>query len=180
MKFIDWAKKNYLIIILFIIVVLILTIKINNNIKTDSPPTPSATRLEQQNLRSPIPTTINKILYNNKTKEEILQMESEEKNEFITKLSREKVEELDMMPNYDFSVFLPYEGKDFVVEKFDKTNNQLIVTPLIDDQDKIKNEVESWLFYENGNNPGKITIIFTEKEDRSFSGTEDIDYSLPE
>lgn len=139
MKFIDWAKKNYLIIILFIIVVLILVIKINNNIKTNNSPTSSTTtKLEQKKIKSPTSTTINKTLYNNKTKEEILQMEPEKRYEFVTNLNQEELEELDMMPNYDFSIFLPYEGKDFVVEKFDKTNNQLIVTPLIDDQDKIK------------------------------------------
>jgi len=113
-------------------------------------------------LVSPTPIINNLKLFGGKTKEEILQMEPEEGYDFITKLSREEVEELDMMPNYDFSGFLPYLNDNFIVEKFDYQNKKLTVKPLIEDKNKIKEEVNGWLFYENGNNPSKIEIIWSE------------------
>lgn len=100
--------------------------------------------------------------YKGKTKEEILQMEPEIKYEFIAQLSREEVEGLDMMPNYDFSDLLPYKDQNFIVEKFDYENKKLTVKPLIEDKNQIREEVESWLFYSNGNNPKKIEIIWSE------------------
>lgn len=169
MKFIEWSKKNYLIIILIIIVIWILAVKINiyiKNIKTSNLPTTPIVETEPEtkidSLISPIPTIINETTYGNKTKEEILQMELEERDDFVTELSREEVEELDMMPSYDFSDFLPYETSNFKVEKFDYINKKITVKPLIVDKNLIKQEIDEWLFYETGNNPKKIEIIWSE------------------
>ncbi len=173
MKIINWMKKNYLIVVLFIITVWILIVKINikiQNNKNGNLPAitpikvePIPTNKNQIDLLvSPTPTIINIDTYGNKSKEEILRMEPEERYDFISELSREEIEELDMMPNYDFSNFLPYTNKDFIVEKFDYQNKKLTVKPLIDDKNKIKEEVNAWLFYENGNNPKKIEIIWSQ------------------
>jgi len=167
MKLIEWSKKNYLIIILFLVTVLVLSIKIKTRIQDSNTDKnlPKITPIVENkinNLVSPTPIINNLKLFGGKTKEEILQMEPEEGYDFITKLSREEVEELDMMPNYDFSGFLPYLNDNFIVEKFDYQNKKLTVKPLIEDKNKIKEEVNGWLFYENGNNPSKIEIIWSE------------------
>lgn len=170
MKFIAWSKKNYLIIVLFIIVVWILVMKINIRIKDNKISNlPTITTIIENNpeilidnLVSPTPTIVSRNIFGNKTREEILKMEGEERDDFITQLSREEVEELDMMPNYDFSEFLPYTSQNFIVEKFDYQNKKLTVKPLIEDKTIIKDEVDGWLFYENGNNPKKIEIIWSE------------------
>lgn len=165
MKFIEWSKKNYLIVILFILAVLVLAIKINIRIKEDkisSLPTKPIPEKVINNLISPTPIIIKKNTYGNKTREEILEMDGEDRDDFITQLSREEVEELDMMPNYDFSDFLPYKDQNFIIEKFDHKNKKLTVKPLIQDKTKIKEEVSDWLFYSNGNNPKKIEIIWNE------------------
>lgn len=163
MKFINWAKKNYLIIILLTIVIWILSVKINIYFKNDT----TTPIIKPETTITPVPTVIvteiiNKKIFGGKTKEEILQIEPEDRDDFITELSRSEVEELDMMPNYDFSQFLPYESENFIVEKFDYQNKKLTVKPLIEDKNKIKEEVDSWLFYSNGNNPRKIEIIWNE------------------
>lgn len=114
----------------------------------------------------PTPTEILKIKtevkYNGKTKEEILKMEPEEDDSFITELSREEVEELNIMPDYDFSDFLPEKKETFIAEKYDPIKRELIIQPLVVDKEKIINEMENWLFYETGNNPKTIKIIWKE------------------
>lgn len=175
MELIKWLKNNFLVVILFIVAVWILIIKINinkennkiSNFPTITPIIENKIENKTDNLISPTPTTTNlttsdKKTFGNKTKEEILEMESEERDYFISDLSREEIEELDMTPDYDFSDFLPFSSENFIVEKFDYKNKKLTVKPLIDDKNKIKIEVESWLFYENGNNPRKIEIIWNE------------------
>lgn len=165
MKLINWLKKNYLIAILFVVVVWILAIKIIIRIKENQTNSISQ-EINNQNkkgdLISPTPEITTKTLYGNKTKEEILQMETEKRDLFVSELSREEIEELDMTPDYDFSSFLPYTNKNFIVEKFDYQNKKLIIKPLIEDKNKITEEVNSWLFYETGNNPKKIEIIWSE------------------
>ena len=89
-------------------------------------------------------------------------MEPEEGYDFITKLSREEIEKLDMMPNYDFSDSLPEKKETFIAEKYDPIKRELIIKPLIDDKEKIIYTVENWLFYETGNNPKTIKIIWKE------------------
>ena len=89
-------------------------------------------------------------------------MEIEERDKFVSELSRDEIEELDMTPDYDFSDFLPFSTNNFIVQKFDYQNKKLTVKPLIKDKDKIREEVNSWLFYENGNNPRKIEIIWSQ------------------
>lgn len=166
---INWLKKNYLIAILFLITVFILVIKINTRIKDNqinNLPTILDNKDKAENkkeiLISPTPTIINKTTFRNKTRNEILEMKPEDRYEFITSLNREEVEQLDMMPNYDFSDFLPFTSENFIVEKFDYQNKKLTVKPLIEDKIKIKKEVDNWLFYSNGNNPKKIEIIWNE------------------
>ncbi len=168
MQLINWMKKNYLIVILFIIVVLILTVKItiqikdnkNSNLSKITPTVETKPENIINNLISPTPTVIYNITFGNKTREEILEMEEEDRYDFITKLSREEAEELDMMPNYDFSDFLPYISTNFIIEEFDYQNKKLTVRSIIDDKNKVKEEVNSWLFYSTGNNPRKIEIIW--------------------
>ena len=164
MKIIDWLKKNYLIAILFIAVIVILLIKINIRTKENNEVVSDLNTEDiKTNLITPQPTeVIKQTLYNNKTKEEILEMEIEERDNFVSELSRDEVEELDMTPDYDFSDFLPFSTNNFIVQKFDYQNKKLTVKPLIKDKDKIREEVNSWLFYENGNNPRKIEIIWNE------------------
>lgn len=167
MKFIEWSKKNYLIIILFIIVVWILAIKINiymKDNKTSNLPITSSVENKPEILidNSPTPTIVGRNIFGNKTREEILQMDPEDRESFISDLSREENEELDMMPNYPLLDFLPYISQNFIVEKYDRENKKLTVKPLIDDKAKIKFKVEDWLFYETGNNPKKIEIIWSE------------------
>ena len=164
MKIIDWLKKNYLIAILFIAVIVILLIKINIRTKENNEVVSDLNTEDiKTNLITPQPTeVIKQTLYNNKTKEEILEMEIEERDNFVSELSRDKIEELDMTPDYDFSDFLPFSTNNFIVQKFDYQNKKLTVKPLIKDKDKIREEVNSWLFYENGNNPRKIEIIWNE------------------
>lgn len=166
---INWLKKNYLIAILFLITVFILVIKINTRIKDNqinNLPTILDNKDKAENkkeiLISPTPTIINKTTFRNKTRNEILEMKPEDRYEFITSLNREEVEQLDMMPNYDFSDFLPFTSENFIVEKFDYQNKKLTVKPLIEDKIKIKKEFDNWLFYSNGNNPKKIEIIWNE------------------
>ncbi len=166
---INWLKKNYLIAVLFLITVFILVIKINTRIKDNqinNLPTILDNKDKAENkkeiLISPTPTIINKTTFRNKTRNEILEMKPEDRYEFITSLNREEVEQLDMMPNYDFSDFLPFTSENFIVEKFDYQNKKLTVKPLIEDKIKIKKEVDNWLFYSNGNNPKKIEIIWNE------------------
>jgi hypothetical protein len=166
MKFIDWLKKNYLIAILFIITVLVLAIKINifikdnqtNNLKTSN--NEIKRENETKTLISPSPTVTKEILYEGKTKEEILQMEPEKQFEFVTNLSQEEIEELDMMPNYDFSEFLPEKKETFIAESFSYKDRVLTVTGLIDDKEKMLKEINGWLFYETGNNSKTIKIIW--------------------
>lgn len=167
MRIIDWSKKNYLIIILFIVAVLMWWLKIktnnqnsdiNSNISTITPIIDNKT----DDFISVKPTVSDKKIFGNKTKEEILQLEAEEKYEFITKLSREEVEELDMMPNYDFSDFLPKRKETFIAEKYSSKERILTVKGLIEDKNKILEEVNSWLFYETGNNPRTIKIIWNQ------------------
>lgn len=164
MKIIDWLKKNYLIAILFIAVIVILLIKINIRTKENNEVVSDLNTEDiKTNLITPQPTeVIKQTLYNNKTKEEILEMEIEERDKFVSELSRDEVEELDMTPDYDFSDFLPFSTNNFIVQKFDYQNKKLTVKPLIKDKDKIREEVNSWLFYENGNNPRKIEIIWSQ------------------
>lgn len=164
MKIIDWLKKNYLIAILFIAVIVILLIKINIRTKENNEVVSDINTEDiKTNLITPQPTeVIKQTLYNNKTKEEILEMEIEERDKFVSELSRDEIEELDMTPDYDFSDFLPFSTNNFIVQKFDYQNKKLTVKPLIKDKDKIREEVNSWLFYENGNNPRKIEIIWNE------------------
>lgn len=164
MKFIDWLKKNYLIAVLFIVAILILIIKINIRIKENNEVVSDLNTEDiKTNLITPQPTeVIKQTLYNNKTKEEIIKMDPEERYEFTTELNRDELEELNMMPNYDFSDFLPFSTNNFIAQKFDYQNKKLTVKPLIEDKDKIREEVNSWLFYENGNNPRKIEIIWNE------------------
>ncbi len=164
MKIIDWLKKNYLIAILFIAVIVILLIKINIRTKENNEVVSDLNTEDiKTNLITPQPTeVIKQTLYNNKTKEEILEMEIEERDKFVSELSRDEIEELDMTPDYDFSDFLPFSTNNFIVQKFDYQNKKLTVKPLIKDKDKIREEVNSWLFYENGNNPRKIEIIWSQ------------------
>lgn len=164
MKIIDWLKKNYLIAILFIAVIVILLIKINIRTKENNEVVSDLNTEDiKTNLITPQPTeVIKQTLYNNKTKEEILEMEIEERDKFVSELSRDEIEELDMTPDYDFSDFLPFSTNNFIVQKFDYQNKKLTVKPLIEDKDKIREEVNSWLFYENGNNPRKIEIIWSQ------------------
>ena len=164
MKIIDWLKKNYLIAILFIAVIVILLIKINIRTKENNEVVSDLNTEDiKNNLITPQPTeVIKQTLYNNKTKEEILEMEIEERDKFVSELSRDEIEELDMTPDYDFSDFLPFSTNNFIVQKFDYQNKKLTVKPLIKDKDKIREEVNSWLFYENGNNPRKIEIIWSQ------------------
>jgi hypothetical protein len=164
MKFINWLKKNYLIAILFIITVLILGIKIVINYKQANSLETSNNEIKKENktetLVSPIPTITKEILYEGKTKEEILQMEPEAQFEFVTNLSQPEIEELDMMPNYDFSEFLPEKKETFIAESFSYEDRILTVTGLIDDKEKILKDINSWLFYETGNNSKTIKIIW--------------------
>ena len=164
MKIIDWLKKNYLIAILFIAVIVILLIKINIRTKENNEVVSDLNTEDiKTNLITPQPTeVIKQTLYNNKTKEEILEMEMEERDKFVSEFSRDEIEELDMTPDYDFSDFLPFSTNNFIVQKFDYQNKKLTVKPLIKDKDKIREEVNSWLFYENGNNPRKIEIIWSQ------------------
>ncbi len=168
MKFINWIIKNYLIVILFIVAILILIIKINirikenNEVLINSKTEDIKTNLIKPSIISQPTEVIKQTLYNNKTKEEIIKMDPEERYTFIGNLSRDEAEELDMMTDYDFSDFLPFSTNNFIAQKFDYQNKKLTVKPLIEDKDKIKEEVNSWLFYENGNNPRKIEIIWSQ------------------
>jgi hypothetical protein len=170
MKFIEWFKKSYLIVILFVVVLGILVIKININIKdnktseipTITPYIENKIDNKTDNLSIPTPTITSSAVFGNKTRQEILQMDPEKRDDFITNLSQEENEELDMMPNYDFSDFLPITKQDFIVEKFDYQNKKITVKPLIQDITILKTEVDDWLYYETGNNPKKIEIIWNE------------------
>lgn len=170
MKIIEWSKKNYLIVILFIVSIWVLMIKININIKDNkindtqiiTPAIENKLEDKTNDLISPTPTIINDNEFGNKTKEEILQMDPENRYDFITDLSREEVERLDMMPNYDFSDFLPYKGKTFIAEKYSSQERTLTVSKLTDNKEKSLIEINNWLFYENGNNPKTIKIIWNE------------------
>ena len=153
MKIIGWIKNNLMIVVLIILVLLLVIIKLSTGRQDEV--------LQNNKNVLPTPTITNIVkLYNNKTKEEILQMETEERDSFVSELSREEIEELDMTPDYDFSDFLPYINPDFVVEKYDKKNKTITVKPLMEDKEKLKQRVDSWLFYETGNNPRNIKIIW--------------------
>jgi len=154
MKIFSWLKNNLLILILVVIVVLLAIVKINSN------------RHENKNINliSPTPTVkltpIIEQKIGDKTREEILQLEPEERYEFITNLNTNEAEKLDMMSNYDFSDFLPYKGKTFVAENYLNNDRTLTVTGLIEDKEKMLDEINGWLFYEMGNNPRTIKIIW--------------------
>lgn len=160
MKLNNWIKKYFLLLYLLIVVILLTMIKINLK-----PNEQIKNNVSVINI-SPIPTIIKKntpILekkYGNKTKEEILQMEEGDGYSFVANLSREDIEELDMMSNYNFSDFLPYKGETFIAEKFLYEDKKLFIKPLIIDKEKIKKEIGDWLFYVTGNNPTKIEIIW--------------------
>lgn len=156
MKIINWLKRNLLLIILVFIVILLSLIKLRANkqvAEITKPVIPTPTEI----LR---PET--EVKYNNKTKKEILEMDPEEGYDFITELDKNEVEKLDMMPNYDFSDFLPERKTTFVAEKYDPVKRELIVQPLITNKTEITDEVKNWLFYETGNNPKTIKIIWKE------------------
>ena len=168
MKFINWIIKNYLIVILFIVAILILIIKINirikenNEVLINSKTEDIKTNLIKPSIISQPTEVIKQTLYNNKTKEEIIKMDPEERYTFIGNLSRDEAEELDMMADYNFSSSLPYKDQNFVIEKFDYESKKLTVKPLMEDKNRIKKEVDSWLFWSAGNNPRKIDIIWNE------------------
>ncbi len=153
MKLIEWIKNNLMIVILVVLVLLLVIIKLSTGRQDD---------VSQNNKNVlPTPTVVRTAkLYNNKTKGEILQMETEERDLFVGELSRQEIEELDMTPDYDFSDFLPYKNPDFIVEKYDKENKTITVKPLMEDKEKLKERVNSWLFYETGNNPRNIKIVW--------------------
>jgi len=156
MKIINWLKRNLLLIILVFIVILLSLIKLRANkqvAEITKPVIPTPTEI----LR---PET--EVKYNNKTKKEILEMDPEEGYDFITELDKNEVEKLDMMPNYDFSDFLPERKTTFVAEKYDPVKRELIVQPLITNKTEITDEVKNWLFYETGNNTKTIKIIWNE------------------
>ncbi len=165
-KIIEWSKKNYLIIILFIVAVLMWWLKIktnnqnsdiNDNLSTITPVINNKT----DDFISVKPI-INERKYNGKTKEEIVNFEIEEKDLFVSNLTREEIEELDMTPNYDFSDFLPKKKETFIAEKYSSEERILTVKGLIEDKDKILEEINYWLFYETGNNPRTIKIIWSQ------------------
>ena len=92
-------------------------IKINNqnkNINNIIPTTTPIINNKIDNLISPTTTIIKQNIFGGKTKEDILKMETEEMDIFVSNLNREEIEELDLTPDYNFSDFLPEKKDTFI------------------------------------------------------------------